>query len=219
MNAMAAIDRPLVWTQQDVGWLLHSLCAMARSERREVAAVTDEARNIARAMKGDHDAFGWIVDQYQSAIADQMKRFSRQPGVIEELVHDVFVEAFISLRSYKSRAPFLHWLRKIAVRTGYRYWKSAAAARAKHIQLSEIDVVLDRPSDDVESLSAWASELLGGLLDSLAPRDRLVLTLLYWDGCSVAQAAELAGWSQAMVKVQAHRARKRLKQLIEETRK
>jgi DNA-directed RNA polymerase specialized sigma24 family protein len=35
----------------------------------------------------------------------------------------------------------------------------------------------------------------------------------------VAEAAELAGWSQTMVKVQAYRARNRLKKLIEETEK
>jgi len=63
-----------------------------------------------------------------------------------------------------------------------------------------------------------ASEILGDLLEGLLPRDRLVLTLLYWDGCSVAEAAELTGWTQTMVKVQAYRARKRLKRLIEESR-
>ena len=43
-----------------------------------------------------------------------------------------------------------------------------------------------------------------------------MLTLLYWDDCTVAEAAELAGWTQTMVKVQAHRARKKLKRLLEE---
>jgi DNA-directed RNA polymerase specialized sigma24 family protein len=42
-----------------------------------------------------------------------------------------------------------------------------------------------------------------------------VLTLIYLDGCSVAEAAEQAGWSQTMTKVQAHRARKKLKKLLE----
>ena len=55
------------------------------------------------------------------------------------------------------------------------------------------------------------------LLARLPPRDRLVLTLIYLDGCSVAEAAELTGWSQTMTKVQAHRARKKLKKLLEGT--
>ncbi len=52
-------------------------------------------------------------------------------------------------------------------------------------------------------------------LEQLAPRDRLVLTLLYLESRSVAEAADLAGWSETMVKVQAHRARKRLRKLLE----
>ena len=54
------------------------------------------------------------------------------------------------------------------------------------------------------------------MLEMMSHRDRLVLTLLYWDDCTVAEAAELAGWTQTMVKVQAHRARKKLKRLLEE---
>ena len=64
--------------------------------------------------------------------------------------------------------------------------------------------------------AAEAGELVHAVLAQLPPRDRLVLTLLYLDECSVAEAAQLSGWSKAMVKVQAHRARKKLKSLIEE---
>jgi DNA-directed RNA polymerase specialized sigma24 family protein len=43
----------------------------------------------------------------------------------------------------------------------------------------------------------------------------MVLTLLYVEELSVAQTAEETGWSRTMVKVQAHRARKKLKKLLE----
>ena len=64
-----------------------------------------------------------------------------------------------------------------------------------------------------------AAELLHDLLGRLPPRDRLVLTLLYLEELTVAQAAERAGWSRTMVKVQAHRARKKLRALLEKTGK
>jgi RNA polymerase sigma-70 factor (ECF subfamily) len=41
-----------------------------------------------------------------------------------------------------------------------------------------------------------------------------VLTLIYLEGCTSAEAAELTGWSRTMVKVQAHRARARLRKLM-----
>ena len=144
-----------------------------------------------------------------------MQRFSRQPRVIDELVHDVFVEAFLSLKSYRSTAPLLHWLRKIAVRVGYRFWSKRSRERKTVISLAEINEGIELLGSKAETSSIVASDLLGDLLSVLGPRDRLVLTLLYWDGCSVAEAAELAGWTQTMVKVQAYRARKRLKRLLE----
>lgn len=129
----------------------------------------------------------------------------------------MFVEAYLSLKSYRLRSPLIHWLRKIAVRVGYRYWKRRSREREATVLLSEIEDGLERLSYGPITDARAASETLGDLLSLLSLRDRLVLTLLYWDGCTVAEAAELAGWSRAMVKVQAYRARKRLKQLIEES--
>ena len=45
----------------------------------------------------------------------------------------------------------------------------------------------------------------------------ILLTLLYLEELSVADAAERTGWSRTMVKVQAHRARKKLRALLEKT--
>ena len=86
----------------------------------DTLVVAEERQEIAAARGGDDDAFRRIVQRYQSTIATQMQRFSRDPTVVEELVHDVFVEAFVSLNAFRHRSPFEHWLRKIAVRVGYR---------------------------------------------------------------------------------------------------
>jgi RNA polymerase sigma-70 factor (ECF subfamily) len=174
-----------------------------------------ERQEIAAARGGDDDAFRRIVQRHQSTIATQMLRFSRDPTVVEELVHDVFVEAFVSLNAFRHRSPFEHWLRKIAVRVGYRLWRTQARDRHRRdAMLSEptLQAALQTPCETASD----ATERLHQVLEMMSHRDRLVLTLLYWDDRSVAEAAELAGWTQTMVKVQAHRARKKLKRLLEE---
>lgn len=182
-------------------------------------SIEADSRLVAAALGGDDDAFARIVEMHQRTIASQMRRFSRDQATIEELVHDVFVEAFRGLRSYRAQSPLLHWLRKIAVRVGYRYWKQQSRRRERSVQLSTVAKELDRFAGSDKESQMDASEILDGLLESLSVRDRLVLTLLYWDGCSVAEAAELSGWSKATVKIQAYRARKRLQQMIEESLK
>ncbi len=63
-----------------------------------------------------------------------------------------------------------------------------------------------------------AAELLHKMRAILSPRDRLVLTLLYWEGFSVAEIANQTGWTKTMVKVQAHRARARLRKKLEQAK-
>ena len=65
-----------------------------------------------------------------------------------------------------------------------------------------------------EAEAAEAAEAVHVMLARLAPRDRLVLTLLYLEQCSVAEAAGLCGWTQTMVKVQAYRAKETLPETV-----
>lgn len=181
------------------------------SAQRELAT---DWTDIAATLDGDGQAYARIVRRYQDQITAQMWRLSRQRNDCEQLVHEVFVEAYVSLRQFKGRAPFLHWLRRIATRVGYRYWKQQARAR-RQAAVPLQDWHRSVPAADVGAAEETAA-MVHGLLEKLPPRDRLVLTLIYLEECSVAEAAELSGWSQTMVKVQAHRARKKLKKLMEE---
>ncbi|MEL6107411.1 MAG: sigma-70 family RNA polymerase sigma factor, partial [Planctomycetota bacterium] len=175
---------------------------------------SDVSTEISRALDGDQQAFRDLVARYQSMLVVQMRRFSRDHAVIEELVHDVFVEAFIHLHQYRGKRPFEHWLRKIAVRVGYRLWKREIHER-RQVGREPTETDVDIPDPSCSPSDAFeARDQLHAVLSKLAPRDRLVLTLLYWDGHSTAEAARLIGWTQTMVKVQAHRARKRLRRLM-----
>ncbi len=219
MNLTDTTDRSYCMPWQNFWHLVDAMFAMSADDSRPQHVSGADTSEVALAQNGDHEAFARLIGRHQAIIADQMRRFSRDADTIEELVHEVFVEAFVSLKSYRSRAPFLHWLRKIAVRTGYRFWTRKKKERSHAVPLTAVKGELERLGPTSDPSPSDASQVLGDLLEHLPPRDRLVLTLLYWDGCTVAEAAELSGWSQTMVKVQAFRARKRLKALIEETEK
>ena len=66
-----------------------------------------------------------------------------------------------------------------------------------------------------ESDPAEAAAQVQAALEKLPPRDRLVLTLMYLEDLSIAEIAERTGWSRIMVKVQAFRARRKLRRLLE----
>ena len=170
--------------------------------------------DIQASLQGNEEAFARLVRRYEFQIAARMKRFTRDKHELEELVQDVFVEAYLNLGTFKGRAPFLHWLRKIATRTGYRYWKGRDRERRMRAALVEhAPLVAANPEDQTPS---EAAEALYQIMELLSPRDRLVLSLYYFEESSTKEIAELTGWTRTLVKVRMHRARKKLKTLLEE---
>jgi RNA polymerase sigma-70 factor (ECF subfamily) len=183
-------------------------------ETVQTAADDSDRRDVEASLGGDGEAYARLVGRHQQEIAGYMWRFTRDRAQWEELVHEVFVEAYFSLRGYRAKAPLIHWLRRIATRVGYRWWKHRERRRCQEPWPLQD---WDRWAEDPSRLDAHeAAEAVHALLERMAPRDRLVLTLMYLEECTVAEIAQRTGWAQTMVKVQAHRARKRLKRLCEE---
>jgi RNA polymerase sigma-70 factor, ECF subfamily len=186
----------------------------ARGPALEADVISEDASDIQASLRGDGQAYGRLISRYQDEIARQMRWFTRDPARCEELVQEVFVEAYFSLPRFAGRSPLLHWLRKIATRVGYRHLKqNRRSSERATLLLQDWDGVMTAP----ESASPReAAEVLHELLSRMGPRDRLVLTLMYLEEHSVAQVAALTGWTKTMVKVQAYRARRKLKKLLEQ---
>ncbi len=171
-----------------------------------------DAEDVRQSRNGDSEAYKRIIDKYQSGISRIIWRFTQNLTTHEELVQDVFVQAYLSLHSYQAKAPFEHWLAKIATRTGYKYWKQKQTKRKQlTFTFAQWDEVVD---EKTTSSHIKASQLICEILETLPCRDRLVLTLRYLEQCDVRETAFRTGWSQAMVKVQTHRAKKKLRKLF-----
>lgn len=190
---------------------------LALDDQRTEPAALDflDVQDVQKALGGDNDAYKSLIRRHQQRISSMMWRFSRDRLIHEELVQDVFVEAYLSLATYRRKSPFKYWLYRIATFTGYRYWKNRDAQRKTNtISLQDWDqenifAPEDLPADR-------AADMLYELLEMLPPRDRLVLTLRYLDRQSIKETAKLTGWTVSMVKVQTWRATNKLRKLFEE---
>jgi RNA polymerase sigma-70 factor (ECF subfamily) len=210
LGAGPAVLAGLVARRRPAGRLWRWLVVPSMRERHssmDAAAILD-LQDIRAALGGDGEAYARLVRRHQQEISRYMWRFSRHAGACEELVQDVFVEAYLSLPTYRGKSPFVHWLKCIATRVGYRSWK-ARAGKAEPLPPDE------PASPAAEPGAMEAADLLHRVLGQLSPRDRLVLTLMYLEQLPVARIAELTGWTTALVKIQAFRARARLKKLLD----
>lgn len=167
---------------------------------------------------GAPDEFADVVRQYQARVVSVLHRYERDPHRLEDLAQETFVKAWRALDTFDRRAPFEHWISRIAVRVALDHLRREKRRRHE-IALSDLgeDALewLHSP-DDARALDARdAAELLELALRELSPTDRVVITLLEIEERSVRDIAKTLGISSIAVRVRAVRARLKLRRAVE----
>lgn len=178
---------------------------------------------LAGVAQGDEDAARALVARCHPLVARLVRAHRPRSLGEDDLEQEVFLKMFTMLPRYAAREGqlFEHWLARLAVRT-CRDALRGEARRADNVPLSAgaqewLELLAHERQPAVEDAVA-ARELVEALLAELPPQDRLVLTLLDLEQRSSAEIAALTGWSRALVKVRAFRARMRLRALVRERR-
>ena len=185
---------------------------------KQTESPSDDAL-IAQVLEGRREAFEGLVSKYEGHIFGLVRRHVPAADA-EDTAQEVFIKAYQSLDGYQGRGEgFRSWLATIAVRTCYDYWRRAYRSRETPVShLTEdhdkwLDSALAETSLQVlaeRGAADQARELLEAGLARLSAEDRMVLELVYLEGLSGREAAELLGWSTANVKVRCFRARRKL---------
>jgi RNA polymerase sigma-70 factor, ECF subfamily len=178
-----------------------------------------DAELIAAVLRGDTASFEPLVRKYQPRVFATARRYARKESEVEDIVQEAFIKAFQKLATYRSEAPFEHWLMRLTVRTCYDFLRGHQ--RSKEMPFTDISQQeigwLERfvadPGKDEEAAHA-ARELVQALMAQLSPAARLVLTLLEIEGRPVREIAQLTGWSVPLVKVRAFRARAEMRKCL-----
>jgi len=177
---------------------------------------------LARA--GDESAFEEIMRRYSPRVFRFASKFFRQRSLVEEAAQEVFLKAFTELGSYEGRGSMEGWLTRITTNTCLNLLRSSK--RGPELTVSDlttdetnwldnklIESATERHKSSERSLVA--ADLAGRVLQTLAPDDQLVLTLIDGEDASVKDVMKLTGWSESKVKVQAFRARRRMREAVE----
>ena len=61
----------------------------------------DDEKLLVKAISGNKEAFGQLVDRYKDKIIRLAFRFSRNYRDAEDIAQEVFIRAYLSLRSFK----------------------------------------------------------------------------------------------------------------------
>ena len=132
----------------------------------------------------------------------------------------IFIKMFQKLPQFSGKVPLEHWVSRIAVNTCLNQIESERIRpELRHADLSaEEQAVIENLATSTEELAPdqrFASrQLVDHLLAALKPVERLAIDLLYLQGRSVEEIRKITGWSAALIKVRAFRARQKMKQQL-----
>ena len=172
---------------------------------------------VDRARDGGDEAARELIRQLYPMVAKIVRGYRPRRAAEEDLTQMIFIKVFQNLAQYSGKVPISHWVSRIAVNTcRNQLMAEKARPELRHADLSEEQAAVVQnmaaTSDELAPGRSFASrELVEHLMKALKPAERLVIDLLYLQQRSVAEIQKIAGWSNALVKVRAFRARQKMK--------
>jgi RNA polymerase sigma-70 factor (ECF subfamily) len=177
---------------------------------------------IGRLQRNEAGAYEEFMSTFGPGLLRFGKRMCGDPEDAREVLQDTLLKTFTSIGTLKEPAAFKTWL--------FRILANACLMRRRKSQYLGEEIPLDEALPDRGSLEAprpWAelpdrvlqnAELRKALEDAILslPADyRLVILMRDVEGLSTEETAEALGVSRDVAKMRLHRARARLRNLLE----
>ena len=185
----------------------------------------DTERDVVRRVReGDSDAYRLLVERYQARIHRLVGRLlGPDHGDVDDVVQEVFVKAFFSLRKFREDATFGTWITRIAINRARDELKKQSGKVSLDAEPGEEavrelrDLLSAEPSQDEREddrpdspVTLLVARTVAGLPDRL----RVVVTLKDMEGNSYQEVAGILNCSIGTVKSRHARARERLRQML-----
>jgi RNA polymerase sigma-70 factor (ECF subfamily) len=178
----------------------------------------DEQALIDRARDGDTEAFGELAWRYRDTVYTLAVRLVG-PDLAADVAQEALIRAWRAMPRFRGEAAFGTWLHRITVNTAWTLRKRAARHDSLELDERVIDTTIDHSATGPEKAGEMI-DLRNGLrqaIEQLSPGQRAVLVLRDVYGWSHAEVARELGITHTTAKVRLHRARKRLRSLLETT--
>ena len=183
--------------------------------------VPDAGALVEAALRHDDEAAAELVRRLYPLVAKIVRSHRPRRTPEEDLCQMIFIRMFQRLRQFSGKVPIEHWVSRIAVNTCLNQIESEKVRpELRHADLTEEEQAvvenLATSADELAPDKQLASrQLVEHLLDLLKPAERLVIDLLYLQGRSIEEIRKLTGWTAALVKVRAFRARQKMKSQLD----
>ncbi|MBQ3532358.1 MAG: RNA polymerase sigma factor [Oscillospiraceae bacterium] len=173
----------------------------------------DELRAIARAKKGDAEAFSALVETYETSVYRLALRMCGNAHDAEEVTQEAFLAAWKGLPAFRGESKFSSWLYQLTSNAAIDFLRR----EKRHRGATPIEEEVDLAAPGTPQQAAEEAELREALqqaLDALTPEHRQIFLLRQMQQMSYEEIGRLLGLESGTVKSRLSRAKKQLRQIL-----
>jgi RNA polymerase sigma-70 factor (ECF subfamily) len=171
--------------------------------------------------KGKRQAFSALYEKYAAVMLGVCYRYTKSRMEAEDVLQEGFVKVFQKIGSFESRGSFEGWLRRLMVNTAINHYKANQRHKTQEIDLNSKDVVnrFENEDETIDIEGVLPQAELVSMLQGLPDGYRIVFNMYVIEGLKHDEIAEELNISTNTSKSQLFKARRWLRQKIEERQK
>jgi RNA polymerase sigma-70 factor, ECF subfamily len=195
---------------------------VARTRPNESAEKLTEAEAIRRAQLGDANAFERIYQLHSRRVYALCLRMVGNTAEAEDLAQEAFLQLFRKIATFRGESAFSTWLHRLSVNVVLMRLRKKTLAETSLDEQTDPDEESGGPRKDIGGpdlrLSGSVDRVnLERAVEQLPPGYRSIFVLHDVQGYEHNEIATIMGCSIGNSKSQLHKARMRLRELLQET--
>jgi RNA polymerase sigma-70 factor (ECF subfamily) len=156
---------------------------------------------VTQALQGDHNAFGVIVNQYNTLMLHTALMIVGDRDTAEDVVQDALIQAWHHLADLRKAGALRPWLVRIVINQGISFKRRLARTTAFMRQVlseQEIDLIAQAADDYKGRMERdWD---LAQTVKTLPMKQRVVIILHYYNGMTLPEMAQALHTSENTLK-------------------
>ncbi|WP_028745742.1 RNA polymerase sigma factor [Rhizobium mesoamericanum] len=195
-----------------------------RSDRAEALDTMADVELARRAVARDRHAFRAIMTSHNQRLFRLARSIIRNDSEAEDVVQEAYVRGFSHLDRFRGESSLATWLSRIVINEALgrlrktRRAAEMASSAGQSVGATIVQFPVDNTSTDPERTMAQRQilQLVEQATDALPDIYRTVFVARVIEGLSVEETAELLGLRAETVKTRLHRARRLVRERIDE---
>lgn len=172
--------------------------------------MNEDKELVCKFVNGDDTAFEALVLKYRQAAVQFSMQFIHDYHIAEDVAQESFANIYVYKERYNFKASFKTYLFTIVRNKSIDYFR-----KNKRITLEDLEVINQVSAEDL-IVRQEESNYVKSTINKLKDDYRIAIYLIDYNDMSYEEAARVMGKSSVQIKILIHRARKKLKLLLQE---